>query len=68
MLEKVLDAILDTQPTTSVLGNQQAPPDPVSWIDDIFSNGWMASGPFIDGTLIDDTSMYGSGLDWPVQF
>jgi hypothetical protein len=67
MLEKILDSILDSHPKTSIPVDQQAPPDPVSWIDDIFSGGWMASGPFVDGTSFDDMAMYGSGLDWSFQ-
>jgi hypothetical protein len=68
MMEKLLDAILDVQPMGSIPEDQQAPPDPMSWIDDFFGGGWMTSGPFVDSTTIDDTSMYGSGTDWPYQF
>jgi hypothetical protein len=68
MMEKLLEAILDVQTLESIPDNQQAPPDPMGWIDDFFGGGWMTSGPFVDGTVIDDTSMYSSGQDWTYQF
>ena len=68
MLEKILDAILDPQPAVGSQGVQQAPADPGSWLDDIFNNGWMAHGPFGDGSSFDDLSIYDSSLDWILQF
>jgi hypothetical protein len=67
MLEKILDTILDNQGGNSILDIQQAPPDPLNWIDDIFSDGWMVSGPFVDGAAMGDISMYGS-MDQDFQF
>lgn len=63
MLESILDAILDPRPEASRDENQKAPSDPVSWIDDVFGDGWMASWPFVDTTNFDHMSMYGCSLD-----
>lgn len=64
MLEKILEAILDPQPKSAAHGVHQAPPDPLSWLDDVFNNGWMAQGAFGDGAFLDETSIYGNNLDW----
>lgn len=64
MLEKILEAILDPQPTTPSQGVLPAPEDPLSWIDDVFGDGWMVHGPFGDGTGMDHASMYSNNMDW----
>lgn len=64
MLEKILEAILDPQSMDPSSAAQQVPADPLSWIDELFNNGWMTHGPFGDGTAFNDATMYASGLDW----
>ncbi|KUJ10214.1 uncharacterized protein LY89DRAFT_656902 [Mollisia scopiformis] len=68
MLEKILDAILDPQPVASTVESQQAPLDPLSWMDDVFSGGWITSWPPTYGSGIEHELMNSTSQDWLVQF
>lgn len=70
MLEIILDAILDDSKSTPAAGFQDVPSDPVMWVDEMFSNGWMASGPFVDSLGIEYTGPDGWDLpsNWTFEF
>ena len=69
LLESILNAILDSHPTSTEQTPQPAPADPVMWLDDMFSGGWMASngGTFVDSIGTEFQSWEPSG-NWPFEF
>lgn len=63
MLEKILEAVLDPQPRLDLQAARQPPIDPVSWIDDVFNDGWMTFGSYGDFSNVDVPFVFNSGLD-----
>jgi hypothetical protein len=67
MLEKIMDAMLDTDPEEVVPAIYTAPTDPIVWVDELFGEGWMASGPFVDFVGADGTNSWEMTSNWPFE-
>jgi hypothetical protein len=68
MLEKILDAILDARPEEAATPTQTAPTDPILWIEELFNDGWMASGPFVDSIGAESAPAWELPGNWPFEF
>lgn len=68
MLEKILDAILDARPEEAAPPTQTAPTDPIMWVEELFNDGWMASGPFVDSIGAESAAAWELPGSWPFEF
>jgi hypothetical protein len=68
LLDSILNAILDNNPTSSEQTPQPAPADPVMWLDDMFGGGWMTSGTFVDSIGMDYTQGWEPAGNWPFEY
>jgi hypothetical protein len=44
-----------------------APTDPIVWVDELFGEGWMVSGPFVDYVGADETNSWEMTSNWPFE-
>jgi hypothetical protein len=68
MLERILDAILEDRHAASTPVVQNAPADPVMWVDELFGGGWMASGPFVNSLGTENAPAWELPGNWPFEF
>jgi hypothetical protein len=68
LLDSILNAILDSHPASSEQTPQPAPADPMLWLDDMFSGGWMTSGTFVDSIGMDYTQGWEPAGSWPFEY